>query len=225
MASRLRLTLQFGVIAAVAVLVFPASGSALSARFIQLTASGPSPAALSIPAGQYPLWINNDSRAHTVVFANGLCTLHVAPGAIAQCIRGFGVGAYTYTVDRTAAGTLTVAPESRSVSLAAAKRAIRHGARLTLHGLLSYGHGGIPISNGAKTSMRVTLLARPDRRHSFRAVASVRPAALGPKGYPWQRIIRPRRTTIYIVEANSQPSSGEFWRAARSRPFKVVVRG
>jgi plastocyanin len=220
MASRFRLTVPLAAIAVVAVLAFPASGSALNAEFIQLTPSGPSPAALSIPAGRYPVWVNNDSAAHTVVFANGLCTIHVAPGAVAQCPAGFPVGAYTYTVDKTATGRLTVSPESRSVTLAAQKHEIRRGGRLTLHGLLNYAQEGPPRVVGASTtSMRVTLLARPDRRHPFHAVASVRPAVLSRRGYPWQRVIRPRETTIYLVAAKHDTD----WLPAQSKPFKIVV--
>jgi plastocyanin len=221
MASRFRLTVQLVLIAAVAVLAFPASGSALSAAFVQLTPTGPSPAALTIAAGLYPVWVNNGSAAHTVVFANGVCTIHVAPGAIAQCPAGFSVGAYTYTVDGTAAGSLTVSPDSRSVTLAARQHEIRPGARLTLHGLLNYAQEGPPRVVGlSTTSMRVAILARPDRRHPFRAVASVRPATLSRKGYPWQRVIRPRKTTIYMVAARTDTD----WQPAQSKPFKVVVR-
>ena len=72
--------------------------------------------------------------------------------------------------------------------------------------------------------MRVTILARHEPGQPFRALASVRPGALEPTGYPWRRIIHPRRTTTYLVEANSQPASGENWQAARSKPFTVVVR-
>jgi hypothetical protein len=225
MVRHCRLIAQAIVIAGLAVLAFPASGSALSAVFIALTPSGPAPAAVTIPAGMYPVWSNQDTVAHTVSFANGLCSIQVAPGATGQCTGvGFAVGDHPYTVDGTAQASITVTPEGRTVSLGARRHEIKRGARLTLHGLLNLDEGSPPVLPGARTSMRVTVLARPDRRHPFRAVASTRAGRLNAKGFPWQWHIRPRRTTIYMVQANSQPASGQYWQPAHSRPFKVVVR-
>ena len=211
--------------AGLTVLAFPASGSALSAVFITLTPSGPTPAGVDIPAGMYPVWQNQDAVAHTVVFANGLCSFQVAPGAVGQCAGvGFAVGSHPYTVDGTAQGSITVTPEGRTVTLGAPRHEIKRGTRLTLRGLLQYGYTGPRVFRGSRTSMRVTVLARHDRRDRFRAVASVRPGALRANGYPWRREIHPRRTTTYIVEAVSQPASGQYWQPARSGPFTVVVR-
>jgi hypothetical protein len=220
-----RLIAQVVLSAGLAVLAFPAGGSALSAVFITLTPRGPTPAAVDIPAGMYPVWQNQDTVAHTVVFANGLCSFQVAPGAIEQCAGvGFAVGSHPYTVDGTAPASITVTPEGRTVTLGAPRHEIKRGARLTLRGLLRYGYAGPPVFPGSRTSMRVTVLARHDRREQFRAVASVRPGALKASGYPWRREIHPRRTTTYVVEAVSQPTSGQYWQPAQSEPFTVVVR-
>lgn len=225
MARHRRLIAQAALVAALAVLAFPASGSALSAFFITLTPSGPSPAVATMPAGMYPVWVNHDTTAHAIVFPDGLCSIQIAPGGIGQCTgEGFSVGAHAYTVDGSAQASITVTPQGRKVTLDARRHQIKRGARLTLRGLLTYQYAGPPAFRGSRTSMRVTLLARHDRRQPFRAVASVRPGALNANGYPWQRVIRPRRTTTYIVEAGSQPTSGQYWQPAHSGPFTVVVR-
>jgi hypothetical protein len=226
MVRHFRLIAQVALIAGLAVLAFPAGGSALNAAGISLTSSGPSPAVLTIPAGIYPVWLNNDTVTHTVDFANGLCSIQIAPGAVGQCPLGLSVGAFPYTVDGTVQASVTVTPHSRTVTLRAGRHEIKRGARLTLRGFLNYDFlDSPPVTGGTRTSMRVTVLARSDRRHPFRAVATVRAGGVTARGaYRWLRHIRPRRTTIYMVEANSQPASGQYWQPAHSRPFKIVVR-
>ena len=225
MLRRRLLIAQVCLVAVLAVLAFPGSGSALSAYFITLTAGGAAPAAASLPAGMYPVWVNHDTTTHTVAFPGGLCSFQVAPGAIGQCTgAGFSVGVHPYTVDGTAQASITVTPGGRTVSLTARRHAIRRGARLTLHGLLNLAQTSPPVLPGARTSMRVTLLARYNSRHPFRAVATMRVARLTANGFPWRRHIRPRRTTTYIVEANSQPAAGQAWQNAHSGPFTVRVR-
>lgn len=207
-----------------ATLAFPGESSALNAVFISLTASGPTPADLSIPAGMYPVWVNNDQVTHTVAFANGMCSLQVAPGAVAGC-DGFGssVGDYAYTVDGTAQAHVVVQALHRSVTLAAASHTVARHARLTLHGRLVAPIEG-PPNPGA--SGPVLVLARPDRYHPFHRVATVRARLHGafPHGRVlWRLHVRPRARTIYIAEANFQPAGGQIWQTAWSRPLRVHV--
>jgi hypothetical protein len=136
---------------------------------------------------------------------------------------GWQLGSHPYTVDGTVQARITVTPEGRTVTLGAPRHEIERGARLTLRGLLKYGYTGPPVFRGSRTSMRVTPCS-PDRHEPFRAVASVRADALRASGYPWRREIHPRRTTTYIVEAISQPASGQYSQSAQSEPFTVVVR-
>ena len=101
------------------------SRSALSEAFVQLTPTGPSPAVLTIPAGMYPVWVNNDHVTHTVSFANGLCTFQLAPGAYQECPVAFSVGRYAYTVDGSAPGSVVVnALPPASVTLTARSHTI-----------------------------------------------------------------------------------------------------
>jgi hypothetical protein len=225
MVRHCRLMAQVVLVAVVAMLAFPGSGWALSAYFITLSANGATPAAATMPAGMYPVWFNRDTVTHTVEFADGLCSVQVAPGGIGQCAGvAFPVGDHPYTLDGTDQAAVTVVAEPRTVSLGASRHEIRRGARLTLRGSLRYAYAGPPIAPGARASMRVTILARHDPGQPFRALASVRPGALTATGYPWRRIIHPDRTTTYLVEANSQPASGQYWQPAQSKPVTVVVR-
>ncbi|MGZ4417683.1 MAG: hypothetical protein ACXVRV_05865 [Gaiellaceae bacterium] len=217
---RRRLIGQAALVGALVVLAFPADGSALRAVFVKLTPTGPAPIVLTLPAGLYPVWINQDQVPHTVVFANGLCSLQVAPGEAKGCSNAFSefVG-YPYTVDGTVQASIVVVPESRDVTLTASCHRIQRGARLTLHGQVTVPVLPPPAPPSPQT---VTVLARLDSRHPFRRVAVV---VARPHG--WQLLsqlrVRPRATTTYIVEANSQPTGGRFWQQARSRPFKVLV--
>jgi hypothetical protein len=229
---RWQVIVQVALVGVLAVLVFPADGSSLDAAFIALTPTGPSPAVLTIPAGMYPLWINNDTATHTVVFANGSCSIQVAPGGFGQCTNGYGggyVGDYAYTVDNTFQASIVIVADGRSVSLHARRHTIRLGTALRLHGRLQDYDLSPP---GAGPEQPIIVLARHDRHHPFRRIAVVR-AKLHPTPkshvHPWGELIwqlrvRPRTRTIYIAEANYQPQGGQVWQQAWSKPFKVLVR-
>jgi hypothetical protein len=224
MVRRWRLIGLLAVLGAV-VLGFPAAGSALLGQYpISLTASGPSPSVLNTRAGgRSPLWINQDQVAHTVTFANGLCSFQVAPGGQGDCANDFfaSVGQYSYTVDGTVPASVNVSLNPRTVTLTARRHTIKQGGRLRLHGILRYALNGPPSFS---SRMPVTLLARPDRHHPFRRVAvTAKPKSRRSlsSGFPWKLYVHPKRTTIYLAEAVSDPT---HWQPARSRPFKVVVR-
>jgi hypothetical protein len=203
----------------------PSAGSALLGQYpISLTASGPSPTILNTTAGgRSPVWINQDQVTHTVAFANGLCSLQLAPGDRGDCSNDFfaSVGQYPYTVDGTVQASVIVSLNPRTVTLTARNHTIKQGGHLLLHGILDYALSGPPSFS---SRMPVTLLARPDRDHPFRQVAVI----AKPKtrrslssGFSWKLYVHPRRTTIYVAEATSNPN---YWQPAKSRPFKVVVR-
>jgi len=101
MVRRRWLIAQLALVGELALLAFPAAGSAFAGVPIALTATGPVPAVQTVSTVTYPLWINQDTVTHTVAFANGRCTVQVAPGANAGCPKGFssGAGDYAYTVD------------------------------------------------------------------------------------------------------------------------------
>jgi hypothetical protein len=232
MVRRWWLIVQLALVGVFVALAFPAAGSALDAAFILLTATGPSPAVMTIPAGMYPVWMNQDSVTHTVVFANGLCSIQVAPGAIGQCTNGYGdgyVGDYAYTVDNAFQASIVIVADGRSVSLTGRSHSIRRGSALRLHGRLQDYDLSPP---GPGSEQPIIVLARHDRYHPFRRIAVVM-AKLHPTpksdSHPWGELIwqlrvRPRARTIYIAEANYQPQGGQVWQQAWSKPFKALVR-
>lgn len=211
---------------ALAVLAFPADGSALAAASIWLTPTGPFPAVLSIPAGMYPVWRNNDTVTHTVVFANGKCSLQIVPGGYAECSDFSSLaGDYPYTVDGTVQASIVVSPEGRAVTLRARSHRIRAGSDLRLHGQLVPEH---PSPPGPGPEQPVIVLARHDRMHPFHRIAVVvaridRSNGHGLGELLWQLRVRPRTRTTYIAEANSQPPGGQYWQRAWSEPVTVLV--
>lgn len=227
MVRRPRLIAQVGLLGVVAALLLPASGSALLTPIpIFLTANRPSPAVQTIPAGLWPIWVNQDTVTHTVTFAEG-CSIQIAPGDRGWCTSGMSlaVGKHPYTVDGTTQASVVVTPEGRRVSLGAKNHEISRGSELLLHGRLEIGTLSPPAFEGPR--MPVTVLARPDRYHPFHRIAVVNAEPHRVKQLPafssWKLHVRPRAHTIYIVEANSQPASGQYWQNAWSKSFRVGV--
>lgn len=228
MVRRRWLLAQVALLGVLAALALPSSGSALAAAFITLTPTGPSPAVLTIPAFMYPVWQNQDSVAHTVTFANGECSVQIAPGAIGQCTNAFatGVGDYAYTVDGTVQASIVLAAVGRTVSLGARTHAIDRGSPVRLHGRLRVQTGSPPAFEGPRQA--VIVLARADRHHPFHRIKVVtakphRSQIPGDAYSVWQLRVRPGANKIYIAEANSQPAGGQVWQDAWSRPFRVRV--
>ena len=235
MARRRRLIARVAFVGVLALLAFPGKGSGLRPVFVvSLTPTGPSPAVLEVPAGLGPVVFSNmDTVTHTVAFANGSCSIEVAPATRGQCASGsfMGyVGDYPYTVDGTSQAQVVIDAVGRSVSLEARSHTISRRSQLRLHGRLQEEDSNwSPPSAGSPQP--IIVLARRDRYHAFHRIAVVR-AQLHPstKNAPfgellWQLRVRPRVRTIYIAEANSQPPGGRVWQRAWSRSFRVRVGG
>jgi hypothetical protein len=213
-----------------AVLALPSSGSALVGFIpIYLTANGPSPAVQTVGVGGYAAWINQDTVAHTVVFADGRCSLQLPPGSgLVTCPTGFSVGDHPYTVDGKFPASLVVVADWRTVTLQAKSHSIERGSILSLRGRLAVGTGSPPVFDGPRQP--VTVLARSDRHHPFHRIAVVmaKPHHARNPGAAfsvWLLRVRPGTNKIYIAEANSQPKGGQYWERAWSRPFRVRVGG
>lgn len=233
MMRRRWLVLQLALVGALALLAFPGASSALLPSFIvSLTPTGPSPAVMHEPAGYPPVMFSNtDTVTHTVTFANGSCSLQVAPGGDESCSsRSLSyVGDYPYTVDGTSQAQLVVDAIPRRVSLQAAGHSIVRGSLLTLHGRLHDVQYGSPPNPGPEQP--IIVLARPDRYHAFHRIAVVKAKLRSAKRVNpflgkllWRLHVRPRAKTIYIAEANYQPKGGQVWQQAWSKPFRVTVR-
>src|SRR3954471_21301498 len=138
MARRWRLITTVAFLGALT-FAFPSPGSAYIGATVYLTPTGPSPAVLTISAGLGPFWLNTDQVTHTVVFANGLCSLELAPGTNEGCPFEFAIGQYPYTVDGTIQASVVVnALPPTTVTLTAGNHTIPTGsAQLRLHGTLN----------------------------------------------------------------------------------------
>lgn len=123
------------------VLAFPSAGSALPALApIELTPGGPVPSTLTLVDGvtEFPVWQNSDTVAHTVTFADGLCSIRVAPGATLGCPIAWAVGRYAYTVDGSIPASLTYLAGRHEQALQGRR------PRQTLRGRASVGAGAGP---------------------------------------------------------------------------------
>ena len=210
------------------VLAFPGEGLALRPTFfISLTATGPSPTALTIPAGLGPVLISNtDTVTHTFAFANGWCSGELAPDASASCGIPQYVGDYDYTVDGTTPASVTVTPEGRAVTLQSKHHGFRLGSKVRLHGSLAIANLSPPAFFGPR--MPVTVYALPHGHHLWYRIAVVMAKPLKRPHLParsvWELWVRPHTGTTYRVEATSQPAGGQYWEQASSRPFGFYVR-
>jgi len=231
------LVAKVALLGLLAALAFPSDGSGYTgAQPVSLTASGPSPSTLKMTAGQYMVFNDKDSVTHTVVFANGLCSLTVTPGewvGPAYSVNGsqhpdcndnvpFYVGSYPYTVDGKVPGMVETSPAYRSVTLTARTHRVRRGQRLTLHGTARWDNNATPLSNRAP--FPVIVLARYAGAHAFKAIATVTMPGGGDVQDPWRLKVRPGVATTYIAEVTGQPPGGQIWRQATSRPFTVRMR-
>ena len=199
---------------------------------IELTASGPTPASLTLVDGEaeFPVWQNSDTVTHTVAFADGLCSIRVPPGATMGCPDTWDVGQHAYTVDGTSQASITYIPDPRTVTLTASSQKIKRGAHVRLSGLLSYGTEAtnFPGVGTYFTDTPVVVLARRGRHQPFRQIANAATGSLAYRvgntdSWPWWLNVHPKTTTTYIAEVNYQPDSGQVWQNATSKPFKVVV--
>jgi len=203
---------------------------------VALTGAGPSPSTLTMHAEQGLTFFNSDSVSHTVVFANGLCSLTFAPGQGGPhgpfCDDNFAfyVGIYPYTVDGKFQGTVVTTALRRSVTLNARTHTIRRGTRLILRGRVNPPGWRHHVSNppGWRTNVSVIVLARHNSKHPYRPIATVNPGLMakvpGNWKQNWTLTVQPGQTTTYIAKVTAQVPQGQIWTNPRSRPFTVRIR-
>jgi hypothetical protein len=228
---------EVALVGVLAALAFPSDGAGyISSHPVSLTATGPSPSMLTLRGGEYMLFDNKDSVTHTVVFANGLCSLTVAPGEQVgpgngvngseptNCMTNFPfyVGSYAYTVDGKSPGTVETMPAYRSVTLTARTHRIRRGGRLMLHGQVMWDNNATSLAT--KAPFPVIVLARNAGSHAFKAIATVTMGGFVDIRDVWHLKVRPGIATTYIAEVNGQLPGGRIWKQATSRPFTVRMR-
>jgi len=204
---------------ALAALFFPADGSGYSSpKWISLTATGPSPRTLTMSAGNSLAFYNADSVTHTVVFANGLCSLTLSAGEQGnECFySAFYVGSYPYTVDGKVPAMVETTPAYRSVTLTARSHKVRRGERLTLHGQVTWNNTCCEFAD--KAPFPVIVLARYAGTHTFKTIATVAVGGMPDTHDLWRLKVRPGVATTYIAELNGDE---QIWRQATSSQFTV----
>jgi plastocyanin len=128
------------LLAAVALAVLVIGPAALAGSgAVQITSSGFNPATVSVQSGDSVTWTNSDSVAHQVVVNQSSCKLDLQPSQSSACTFPTS-GTFSYS-DPTASGafkgTVSVAQNSRSVSLAASRALNIFGDAVTLSGRVS----------------------------------------------------------------------------------------
>lgn len=220
------LVVAIAVTVTAAALGCASDGSALiGVTTVVLTATGPSPKVARMTAAQTILeFVDHDSVPHRVVFANGRCTLDVAPGEPTEIATGVNAcpftkaGRYAYREDGRLPGRVDIRLAPRSVVLTARTHVVRRGTRLTLHGSVTFASASPPL---AKAPFPVVILARHDRTRPFRRIATL-VARRGNDGLlVWHLRVRPGIRTTYVAEVTGR---SRIWRKARSGPFTVRVR-
>jgi plastocyanin len=226
---------QVALVGTLVAVAFASDGSAyVDTASVSLTASGPAPTTLKMRAGTYLAFVNKDSVPHTVVFANGLCSLAVSPGEAVgpgisingsqqpDCNRNFPfyVGSYAYTVDGKFPGRVDTMPGRRSVSLTARTYRIHRGERLTLHGQVIWDNTATPLTSNVP--FPVIVLARYEKQ-PFQRIATVA-IRRGDQGWFWRLHVRPGVQTSYVAVLKGQLPEGPIWQQARSRLFTVRMR-
>jgi hypothetical protein len=201
---------------------------------VWLTANGPDPVSVQTSPLGSVRFKSVDSAAHTVVFANGLCSLEVDPSQQpfgAGCDNNFMAfpGRYTYTADGKFTGVVVTKLLPRSVSLTARTHTSRGGMRLTLHGRVTQGF----VSSAPPPP--VVVLARHSKSQPFERVATVRTRGDHQANFRWALGVHPDVPTTYIAEVTAQrlcyfPASRcalphpQVWANPKSRPFAVRIR-
>jgi plastocyanin len=165
---------------------------------VQITKDGFSPATASVQTGDAVSWTNKDSVRHSVVFTGTPCTLVLDPNQSSSCSFPTA-GTFSYK-DPTGGhgGTVSVAPNSRSVTIAASRNVGIFGDAMTLSGTISSKQAG----------QHVTVKATPAAGPAFSY-----DVVTGANG-SWSLQVQPRATTTYKAT----------WDTATSKPLVVNLR-
>lgn len=213
----------------------------LAGATVEITATQLSPPVLRFPATlNAPSWVNDDNTAHTVTFANGLCTFTLEPGHRDTCrpadvwcdiCTGFWryVGIYPYSVSGVAAGEgeIEVAPAPRILTITTSRTLARPRQAVVLSGTLTYEEVPPPLSRQPITILRRVAGSRDFKR--FRTIppmGNALPLVTGAAAtFRWHLVIRPTETATYRAIDDVQPPGGTVWQAGTSTTVTIHVRG
>ena len=172
------------VAVAATALLFGGSVALARTAGIEITKDGFSPRAVTIQSGDSVNWKNTDTAEHHVAVDKTSCKLTLAPAQSGSCTFGTS-GTFTYT-DPSAktsgfSGTLTVAKNTRSVSLASSRMFGIFGGAMTLSGAVSSKQAG----------ETVTVIAQPAGEPAWSTQVTTT------TGGNWSLQVQPRIRTTY----------------------------
>lgn len=168
---------------------------------IEITKDGFTPAAVSIQSGDAVTWKNSDTAAHEVVVDKTGCRLSLQPAQSSSCTFATP-GLFTYSDPTSKApgfkGTITVAQNSRAVSLSSSRPLEIFGGAVTLSGTVSSKAAGEPV----------TITAHPAGEPTWQT------QVVTTSGGNWSLQVQPRIRTTYQALFDS----------AASAPLTIAVR-
>jgi plastocyanin len=174
--------------AAVALVVLALGSTALAGSAgVKITSAGFEPANVSVQSGDSVSWTNSDTVVHRVFFDNNDCKLILQPSQTSSCAFPT-TGAFTYSDPNASGsgfnGTVTVAQNSRAVTLAASRTLNIFGDAVTLSGTVSSKAAG----------EQVTVIARPT------GLPETRTTVTTTTGGNWSLLVQPRVKTSYQAQ-------------------------
>ena len=187
------------MLAAVALVALVAGSTAIAGSTgVTITSAGFSPQNASVQSGDSVAWTNTDTTRHSVVFTGTSCTLVLDPTQSSSCTFPTP-GTFSYS-DPTSGhdGTVSVAPNSRSVAIASSRSVGIFGDAMTLSGSISSKEAG----------QHVTVTAKPASgpSPSYDVVTGANGA--------WTLQVQPRANTTYTAK----------WDTATSKTLAINLR-
>ena len=179
------------LLAATAVAVLAIGSTALAGSAgVKITGTGFDPATVSVQSGDSVNWTNSDNVRHEVKVTGNPCTLSLEPAQTGSCAFP-SAGSFAYT-DPTSgfSGTVSVAPNSRSVSLTPSRTLNIFGDAVTLSGTVSSKAAG----------EKVTVFSRPAGLPESQTVVTTT------TGGDWSLQVQPRVKTVYQAQYDTASS-------------------
>jgi plastocyanin len=181
------------VIVTIAFVVLGIGSAALAGGAgVQITSGGFNPQTTSVQAGDSVTWTNSDSVNHGVDVSGAPCKLLLAPSQSGSCtFPNAGTFSYSDTESSGHTGTVSVASNSRSVSLAASRSLNIFGDAVTLSGTVSSKAAG----------EQVTVVAEPA------GLPAVQTTVTTTAGGAWSLVVQPRVKTTYEAQYDGASSA------------------
>jgi plastocyanin len=196
-------TLVFTAVAALALVVAGASKPAATVtKTVRITATGFTPATVTIGTGDTVRWTNNDTKNHQVIANNGtFASAVIAPGrAYRHTFTAAGTFRYHDALHPRLTGKVVVTGPPPAVTIGAALPILVYGQSTHVSGVIS----------SKKAGQTVTIFAQPYGQLSPVQLASV----LTTTGGVWDLIVKPTKLTTY--EAH--------WKSTVSQKVSIAMR-